>query len=172
MYPNRKEIKMLLKGKRKKETDNRFWFPELSNIHPNAKIGVRNIIHSFVWIGENVIIGNDCRIQAFVFIPPGVTIADKVFIGPNVTFTNDKNPPSEQWAKTKVGRGASIGAGSVILPGINIGENAIIGAGSVVTKDVPSGETWVGNPAKKIAKKESIEPYIDPFTKEKGSFHM
>lgn len=75
-----------------------------------------------------------------------------MFIGPNVTFTNDLYPRSKQYpkeyAKTILKRGCSIGANSSILCGVTIGENAMIGAGSVVTKDVPDGELWFGNPAK------------------------
>jgi acetyltransferase-like isoleucine patch superfamily enzyme len=73
-------------------------------------------------------------------------------VGANVSFTNDKFPRSknENWEclKTKVCIGATIGAGSTILPGISIGEGAFIAAGSVVTKDVPAGELWMGNPAR------------------------
>ncbi len=82
-----------------------------------------------------------------------MTIEDDVFIGPNVTFTNDKYPRSKgEWKllKTVVKKGASIGAGSVILPGITIGENAMVGAGSVVTKDVPPNAVVAGNPARVI----------------------
>ena len=67
---------------------------------------------------------------------------------------NDKRPRSKQWPdrfpQTLVRKGASIGAGAIILPGLTIGEGAMIGAGAVVTKDVPAGETWVGNPAVKL----------------------
>ena len=77
-------------------------------------------------------------------------------VGANTTFTNDKFPRSKNagWKllKTKVCKGASIGAGSTILPGITIGENAMVGAGSVVTKSIPAGELWVGNPAKFLRK--------------------
>ena len=77
-------------------------------------------------------------------------------VGANTTFTNDKYPRSKNadWKmlKTKVCKGASIGAGSTILPGITIGENAMVGAGSVVTKSIPAGELWVGNPAKFLRK--------------------
>ena len=86
----------------------------------------------------------------------GITIEDDVFIGANVTFTNDKFPKSKnvdwQLLTTVIKRGASIGAGSTILPGLTIGENAVVGAGSVVTKDVPAGEIWVGNPAHFVKK--------------------
>lgn len=124
---------------------------ELSNIR-ECEIGENCIIHSHVWIGDNVIIGNNVRIQAFSFIPEGVRIDDNVFIGPRVTFTNDKNPPSDKtrWQKTYVLEGARIGAGAIILPGVVIGENAMVGAGAVVTKDIPNGEVFVGNPAKEL----------------------
>ena len=128
----------------------KIWEPQLSNIHPSVKIGENCVIHSHVWIGENVVIGNGVKIQAFSFIPTGVTIENNVFIGPRVTFTNDKYPPSQGkgWEKTIVRNGAIIGAGSTILPGLEIGRNARIGAGSVVTKSVPEQTTVCGNPAK------------------------
>lgn len=116
----------------------------------DCKIGENTTVHAPVWIGNNVVIGNNCKIQAFAFIPDGVTLEDNVFIGPNVTFTNDKHPPSEHWSKTLVKMGAVIGAGTVILPGITIGEEATIGAGSVVTKDIPQLATAYGNPARVI----------------------
>lgn len=128
------------------------YFPEKSNVHEDAKIGGNCIIHSHVWIGEEAIIGEHCKIQAFAFIPNGVTLESDVFIGPHVCFTNDKNPPLNDFKRTWVGKGASIGANATILPGINIGEGAKIGAGAVVTKDVPAGEIWVGNPAKQLVK--------------------
>lgn len=130
----------------------RLWYPEFSNIG-NCQIGSDCVIHSHVWIGDEVEIGDNVKIEAFSFLPPGVRIGDDVFIGPRVTFTNDKHPPSpsrEDWLVTLVKKGASIGAGAVILPGIVIGLNAIVGAGSVVTKNVPDGETWVGNPARRL----------------------
>ena len=127
-------------------TGTKIWHPELSNIG-NCIIGANCIIHSHVWIGDGVVIGSNVRIQAFCYIPGGVTIEDDVFLGPRVTMTNDRYPPSPNLEKTLVKKGASIGAGAVILPGITIGENAIIGAGAVVTKDVPDGVTVYGNPA-------------------------
>jgi len=125
------------------------YHPELSNIHPEAQIGEGCIIHSHVWIGREVIIGDFTKIQAFAFIPTGVKIGEHCFIGPHACFTNDKKPPSggEHWAGTIVGDGAVIGAGAVILPGVVIGKSACVGAGAVVTKHVPPGVTVVGNPA-------------------------
>ena len=115
-----------------------------------CKIGVNSKIDSFVYIEEGVVIGNFCKIRPFTFIPTGVTIGDYVFIGPNVIFTNDKYPKiGKEWQllNTKIEDHVSIGAGSIILPGIKIGANSLIGAGSVVTKDVLPGTTVRGNPA-------------------------
>lgn len=128
----------------------KIYLPSLSNIG-KCKIGKYCVIHSQVWIGNDVEIGERCKIQAFAFIPKGVKIKDDVFIGPHVCFTNDKRPPSQgkYWMETIVEEGAVIGAGAVILPGVTIGKGAVIGAGSVVTKNIPPFETWLGNPAKK-----------------------
>ncbi len=116
-----------------------------------CKVGQNSKIDSYVYIEEGVIIGDNCKVRPFVFIPTGVTIEDNVFIGPNVTFTNDKYPRSlGQWKllPTTVKKGASIGANSVIVPGLTVGEGAMVGAGSVVTKNVPNHALVVGNPAK------------------------
>ena len=115
-----------------------------------CEIGENTKIDAFVYIEEGVKIGSNVKIRPFTFIPEGVTIEDDVFIGPNVTFTNDKYPRAKgEWKllKTVVKKGASIGAASVILPGITIGERAMVGAGSVVTKDVPANTVVSGNPA-------------------------
>jgi len=122
-----------------------------------CKVGRDCKIDAYVYIEEGVKIGNNCKIRPFTFIPTGVTIEDDVFIGPNVTFTNDKYPKSRgRWKllPTRVKKGASIGANSVILPGVTIGENALVGAGSVVTKDVPDNAVVVGNPAKVLRYKK------------------
>lgn len=120
----------------------------------NAVIGENCNINYNVFIENDVVIGNNVTIKPGVQIWDGISIEDNVFIGPNVTFTNDKHPISKnkefELLKTIVKKGASIGANSTILPGIIIHENAVVGAGSVVTKDIPKGETWFGNPAKKM----------------------
>lgn len=102
-------------------------------------------VGAYTEIGSGVLVGRNCKIGAYVFIPPGVVVEDDVFIGPRVTFTNDKYPKATgDWVclHTRVGKGASIGAGCVILPGLTIGEGAMVGAGSVVTKDVAPHTTY------------------------------
>lgn len=127
---------------------------------PKAQIGENCNICSHCLIENDVAIGNNVTIKCGVQIWDGVEIEDDVFIGANVTFTNDKYPKSKNrsWKplKTKICKGVSIGAGSTILPGISIGENAVIGAGSVVVKDVPANEVWYGDPAVFIKKVENL----------------
>lgn len=128
----------------------KIWQP--TNIYGDVEIGENCSIGVFCDIGGNhrgVKIGNNVKIQSHSFIPDSVILEDDVFIGPGVTFTNDKYPPSgkENWLITVVKRGASIGARATINPGLTIGENARVGAGSMVTKDVPNGVVVCGNPA-------------------------
>ena len=125
---------------------------------PNARIGKNCNICSHCFIENDVIIGNNVTIKNGVYLWDGIELEDKVFIGPNVTFTNDKYPRSKQYPnyfqKTILKQGCSIGAASVILGGITIGQNSMIAAGSIVTKNVPSDELWMGSPAKFIRKIE------------------
>ena len=113
-------------------------------VFPNCKIGENCNICSHCLIENDVEIGNNVTIKCGVQVWDGITLEDNVMIGSNVTFTNDMYPRSKNkdWTllKTRVCKGATIGAGCVILPGITIGEGAFVAAGSVVTKDVPAGE--------------------------------
>lgn len=144
-------------------------------IHPTADvqssfIGDNTNIWQFCIVLPNAVIGNDCNICAHVLIEndvqignrvtvksgvqlwDGVRIEDDVFIGPNVTFTNDLTPRSKKYqtecVKTCVKHGASIGANATVVAGHIIGEYALIGAGSVVTSDIPANTVWYGNPAR------------------------
>lgn len=117
-----------------------------------AKIGCECNICAHVLIEGDVAVGDRVTIKSGVQIWDGTTLEDDVFVGPNATFTNDSFPRSRvrpaAFPRTTVRRGASIGGGAVILPGITIGEQAMVGAGAVVTHDVPSGAVVVGNPAR------------------------
>ena len=125
-------------------------------IFPHAQIGENCNICSHCLIENEAVVGNNCTIKCGVQLWDGIILEDNVFIGANVTFTNDLYPRSknEDWTlmKTIVRKGATIGAGSTILPGLEIGEDAMVGAGSVVTKNIPAGEVWAGNPAKFLRK--------------------
>ncbi|WP_201584115.1 WxcM-like domain-containing protein [Psychrobacter jeotgali] len=124
---------------------------QYSVIFPKAIIGDNCNICAHTLIENDVVIGNNVTVKSGVYVWDGVTLKDNVFIGPCVTFTNDKKPRSKQYLdefpKTVVEEGASIGANATILPGISIGKNAIVGAGAVVTKNVPENAIMVGNPA-------------------------
>ena len=119
---------------------------------PEAAIGSDCNICSHCFVEGGAVIGDRVTVKCGVQIWDGVTLEDDVFVGANVTFTNDRHPRSGNHnfilEKTTVKRGASIGAGAVILPGVTIGENAVVGAGAVVTKDVPDDATVVGNPTR------------------------
>lgn len=123
-------------------------------ILPNAVIGDNCNICSHCFIENDVKVGNNVTVKCNVQLWDGIELEDNVFVGSNVTFCNDKQPRSkkrpEKFIQTVVRKGASIGAGSTILPGITIGENSMIGAGSVVTKDVKPDTTVVGSPAKEL----------------------
>ena len=144
-----------------------------AEVHDGASVGPGTRVWQFAVVLEGAEIGRDCNLNAHtlveggarlgdrvtlkcgVYVWDGIILEDDVFCGPNATFTNDKHPRSRQrpaaFATTRVGKGASIGAGAVILPGITIGEGAVIGAGAVVTKDVAAGQTVAGNPARPIS---------------------
>ena len=115
---------------------------------PGAIIGNNCNICSHCFIENDVVVGNNVTVKCGVQLWDGVRIEDDVFIGPNVTFCNDKYPKSrnKNWKKENVlvKKGASIGANATILPGVTIGENVLIGAGSVITKDVVANQIVKG----------------------------
>ena len=119
-----------------------------------ARIGSNCNICAHCFIENDVIVGDRVTLKSGVYLWDGLIIEDDVFLGPNATFTNDRIPRSGQrlaeFARTRVCKGASIGAGAVILPGLTVGAGAMVGAGAVVTMDVPAGATVVGNPARAI----------------------
>ncbi|GLQ50562.1 WxcM-like domain-containing protein [Dyella flava] len=159
--------------------------PEDAFIHPLAdvsstSIGARTRLWQFVVVLPGAVIGEDCNICAHCFVEndvvigsrvtikngvqlwDGLRVGDDVFIGPNVTFTNDKFPRSrqhpEEFLTTRIDSGVSIGGGATILPGLKIGRNAMVGAGAVVTRSIPPNAIVVGNPAR-------IVGYVDTYNK-------
>lgn len=124
-----------------------------SHIMPNCTLGENCNIGQNVVISPEVVLGRNVKVQNNVSIYTGVICDDDVFLGPSMVFTNVINPRSavnrkNEYAKTHVGKGASIGANATIVCGHNIGKFAFIGAGAVVTKHVPDYALVIGNPAR------------------------
>ncbi len=124
-----------------------------SHVMSNCKIGERCNIGQNVVVSPEVVLGKNVKVQNNVSIYTGVICEDDVFLGPSMVFTNVTNPRSavnrkNQYAKTIVKKGASIGANATIVCGHDIGQFAFIGAGAVVTKNVPDYALVIGNPAK------------------------
>jgi acetyltransferase-like isoleucine patch superfamily enzyme len=135
-----------------------------AHVLAGAVIGDDCNICDFTYIDEDVIIGDRVTIKGQVAVIDGMRIGDDVFIGPNATFVNDPFPRSKQpfQCPTMVlGRGASIGGGAILLPGVSIGEGAMVGAGAVVTKDVPPFTVVVGNPARVVREVTEAERISD-----------
>lgn len=131
----------------------RIW--HFSHIMPDCIIGKNCNIGQNVVVSPQVVLGDNVKVQNNVSIYTGVICEDDVFLGPSMVFTNIVNPRSavvrkDQYVKTLVKKGASIGANATIVCGIEIGEYAFIGAGAVVIRDVPPFALVVGNPAKHI----------------------
>jgi UDP-2-acetamido-3-amino-2,3-dideoxy-glucuronate N-acetyltransferase len=130
----------------------RIW--HFSHVMKDAVIGERCNIGQNVVVSPGVRIGNACKIQNNVSLYEGVVLEDHVFCGPSMVFTNVVNPRSEivrksEYKSTRVRRGASLGANSTILCGIEIGRYAFVAAGAVVTRDVADFALVVGNPARR-----------------------
>ncbi len=126
-----------------------------THIMTDCSIGERCNVGQNVFIASGVTLGNNVKVQNNVSIYTGVECEDDVFLGPSMVFTNVINPRSavnrkNQYSKTVVRKGASIGANATIVCGHEIGQYAFIGAGAVVTKEVPAYALVVGNPARKI----------------------
>ena len=126
-----------------------------SHIMTGCVIGTNCNIGQNVVISPEVVLGNNVKVQNNVSVYTGVTCEDDVFLGPSCVFTNVTNPRSavnrkSQYARTHVGKGATIGANATVVCGHDIGAYAFIGAGAVVTKHVPDYALLVGNPARQL----------------------
>ena len=119
---------------------------------PGARVGRECNVCAYVFIENDVVVGDRVTIKSGVQLWDGIVIEDDVFIGPNVSFTNDKFPRSkvqrQSLPRIQIKQGASLGAGSVILPGVTIGRYAMVGAGAIVTSSVPPYAIVKGNPAR------------------------
>lgn len=124
-----------------------------------AKIGRNCNICAQCFVENDVVVGDCVTVKCGVQLWDGMRIGNRVFIGPNVTFSNDKHPQSlrgesHDWTcqPVLIEDDVSIGANATILPGVHLGKGCVVGAGAVVTKDVPAGITVVGNPARELKK--------------------
>jgi UDP-2-acetamido-3-amino-2,3-dideoxy-glucuronate N-acetyltransferase len=143
---------------------------------PSARIGSGCNICSHCFIENDVVIGDRVTVKSGVQLWDGLRVGNDVFIGPNVSFTNDRFPRSreipETFLITEIGDGASIGAGAVILPGVSIGNKAMVGAGAVVTRSVPPNAIVVGNPAKIVGYVGADKHELDSTRAVKAAEHI
>jgi UDP-2-acetamido-3-amino-2,3-dideoxy-glucuronate N-acetyltransferase len=131
----------------------RVW--HFSHICSGARIGMKCSLGQNVFVGNDVLIGNNVKIQNNVSVYDAVTIEDDVFCGPSMVFTNVYNPRSavtrkDEYRKTLIKRGATLGANSTIVCGITVGEYAFVGAGALINKNIPDFALMVGVPSKHI----------------------
>ena len=126
-----------------------------SHLMPNCVLGERCNLGQNVVVSPDVQLGNNVKVQNNVSIYTGVVCEDDVFLGPSMVFTNVINPRSavvrkNEYKRTWVKKGASIGANATIVCGVTLGKYAMVGAGAVITKDIPDFELWVGNPGRRL----------------------
>lgn len=126
-------------------------------IREKTIIGDMTRIGTYTVIDGNARIGSKNNIQTGVYIPPGTVIGSNVFIGPHVTITNDRYPPSPKVSGVTIEDNAIIGSRAVLIAGISIGKGAVVGAGAVVTKDVPPLTVVLGCPAKAVMSRDQYE---------------
>jgi UDP-2-acetamido-3-amino-2,3-dideoxy-glucuronate N-acetyltransferase len=124
------------------------------HVMAGARLGARCVLGQNVFVARGAVVGDDCRLQNNVSIYDGVELADEVFVGPSAVFTNVKTPRAavsrkDAFVRTRVGRGATIGANATIVCGVAIGEYALVGAGAVVTRDVAPHALVTGVPARR-----------------------
>ncbi len=123
------------------------------HVYAGARIGRNCLLGQGCMVAAGAVLGDGCRLQNGVSVYAGVTLEAEVFCGPHMIFTNVRRPRafldrSSAFEPIRVGRGATLGAGCVILPGVTIGRYALVGAGAVVTRDVPDFAEVRGNPAR------------------------
>lgn len=138
---------------------------QYSTICDEARIGDNVVIGSGAWIGRGVTIGDGTRIQHGAFLPNHTIVGKQVFIGPNATMCDDRYPRVNRPYKAEppiLGDHCSIGAGAVILPGVQIGHHAVIGAGAVVSRDIPPFALAIGVPARVQTHNSDKESYGNP----------
>lgn len=126
-----------------------------AHVSPGARVGARCSLGQGVYVGNDVTIGDNVRVQNNVSVYDAVTLEDDVFCGPSMVFTNVYNPRSavtrkNEYRRTLVRRGATLGANCTIVCGVTVGAHAFVGAGAVVQKDVPAFALMVGVPARRI----------------------
>lgn len=140
----------------------RIW--AFAHVLPGATIGRDCNICDHVFIENDVVVGDEVTVKCGVQLWDGMRLEDRVFIGPNVTFTNDPFPrsrrPRGEQPKTVVKHGASIGSNATILPGLTIGRDAMVGAGAVVTRSVPPNAVVIGNPARIVRYSSALAPAL------------
>lgn len=133
--------------------DSRVW--HFTHISTGARVGSRCILGQNVFVGPGVTLGNGVKVQNNVSVYAGITVDDDVFLGPSCVFTNVLTPRAhverkDEFSRTRVGRGVTVGANATIVCGHDLGEYALVGAGAVVTKEVVPHAIVVGNPARRV----------------------